>query len=162
MYTFKLWKVFRDNSYYTPTVTGMLTKIRIVISSDLTLTDQLSSTFCHSWDVVPTHQYFLFTIYWRAKSMCSFCVIASNYTTEVETWETDYSSFSSFNFACKLFNIAAIHVDPTLPSVKFRQSIIELDDSVFGKFGIPDNLDMYMLVLFLKKVQSNANDMFPL
>jgi len=52
--------------------------------------------------------------------------------------KNEYSSFAPLNFACELFNMAAKHVDPSLPSVKFRQSIIELDDSVFGKYGNPD------------------------
>jgi len=49
-----------------------------------------------------------------------------------------YSRFSPFNFACQLFNMAAAHVDPSLPSLLFRQSVLKLDDSIFEKFGNPD------------------------
>lgn len=48
----------------------------------------------------------------------------------------DYSRFSSFNFACRLFNIAASHIDPTLPTQQFRHNVQDLDDSLFGSFGI--------------------------
>lgn len=47
-----------------------------------------------------------------------------------------YSTFSPFNFACRLFNIAVRHVDPTLPTTNFRRSVKELEDSIFGVFGI--------------------------
>lgn len=48
----------------------------------------------------------------------------------------EYMRFSSLNFACRLFNLAVNHVDPTLPSREFRRNVHDLDDSVFGKFGI--------------------------
>jgi len=55
--------------------------------------------------------------------------------TEEITYRRDYLTFSPFNFACRLFNLAAIHVDPTLPSREFRRSVVDLDDSVFGSFA---------------------------
>lgn len=48
----------------------------------------------------------------------------------------DYMRFSPLNFACRLFNIAVDHVDPTLPSNQFRNKVRALDDSVFGTFGL--------------------------
>lgn len=48
----------------------------------------------------------------------------------------DYSQFSPFNFACRLFNLAVNHVDPTLPTREFRSSVHRLDDSIFGSFGL--------------------------
>lgn len=50
----------------------------------------------------------------------------------------DYMRFSPFDFACHLFNLAANHVDPTIPSREFRRRVQGLDDSVFGKFGLVD------------------------
>lgn len=48
----------------------------------------------------------------------------------------DYMRNSPFNFACRLFNLAAGHVDPTLPTREFRRDVHDLDDSVFGQFGV--------------------------
>ena len=47
-----------------------------------------------------------------------------------------YFRFSPLNFACRLFNIAANHVDTTLPSSEFRSKVRDLDDSVFRSFGV--------------------------
>lgn len=47
----------------------------------------------------------------------------------------EYSAFSPFNFACRLFNLAAAHVDPTLSSRDFRHNVLELDDSVFDSYA---------------------------
>ena len=51
------------------------------------------------------------------------------------TYRREYLTNSPFNFACRLFNFAATHVDPTLPSREFRRNVIELDDSMFGSFS---------------------------
>lgn len=47
----------------------------------------------------------------------------------------EYLQYSSLNFACRLFNRAVNHVDPTLPSHEFKRSVNGLEDSVFGMFG---------------------------
>ena len=47
----------------------------------------------------------------------------------------DYLKYSPFNFACRLFNLAAAHVDPTLPALEFRRNVQELDDSVFCSYA---------------------------
>lgn len=46
-----------------------------------------------------------------------------------------YSNYSPFNFACRLFNLAVAHVDPTVPSLQFRHNVIQLDNLIFGSFG---------------------------
>ena len=53
----------------------------------------------------------------------------------LDAYRREYLTFSPFNFACRLFNLAAIHVDPTLPSKEFRRIVTELDDSAFGPFA---------------------------
>lgn len=53
----------------------------------------------------------------------------------IETFRRDYLTYSPFKFACRLFNLATAHVDPTLPSHEFRRIIRELDDSVFDSFA---------------------------
>ena len=53
----------------------------------------------------------------------------------IDRCSREYQTYSPFNFVCRLFNLAAAHVDPTLPSREFRNAIQELDDSVFGTFA---------------------------
>ena len=41
---------------------------------------------------------------------------------------------SPFTVACKLFNVAARHVDPTLPRQLFRSSLLKLPDDLFDRW----------------------------
>lgn len=48
---------------------------------------------------------------------------------------TDHSLFSPFNNACRIFNHAALFIDPTLPRVDFRRKLLRLPDTAFGAWA---------------------------
>jgi len=62
-------------------------------------------------------------------------ILRNSSLIRINTCRREYQTYSPFNFACRLFNLAANHVDPTLPSREFRRIVMELDDSVFGTFA---------------------------
>lgn len=45
---------------------------------------------------------------------------------------TDHSTYSSFNNACRMYNHAALFIDPSLAHDQFRRKLLKLPDSVFG------------------------------
>lgn len=49
---------------------------------------------------------------------------------------TDHSTMAPFNNACRMFNYAALFIDPTLPHHQFRQKLIHLPDESFGPWLI--------------------------
>lgn len=46
--------------------------------------------------------------------------------------KTDYMLNSPFNIACRIFNHAALFIDPTLPTYQFAEKVKKLPDSAFG------------------------------
>lgn len=49
----------------------------------------------------------------------------------LEVSRQDYFRLSSLNSTCRLFNVAAAHIDPTLPPKLFPSQVIDLLDGVF-------------------------------
>lgn len=45
---------------------------------------------------------------------------------------TDTSTYSSFNNACRIFNHAALFIDPSLSQYEFRNKLLTLPDTAFG------------------------------
>lgn len=48
---------------------------------------------------------------------------------------TDHSTMSPFNNACRLFNYAALFIEPSLPQYEFRQKLLRLPDEAFGAWA---------------------------
>lgn len=59
----------------------------------------------------------------------------ANFIT-IETCKKEYLRMSPFNKACSLFNIAARHIDPSLPRCRFRTALLGLPDDVFGDWTV--------------------------
>lgn len=53
---------------------------------------------------------------------------------KINSFRTDNVLNSSFITTCKIFNLIALFIDPTLPKNEFKKEIIKLPDSVFLKY----------------------------
>lgn len=51
-------------------------------------------------------------------------------------YKTDHSLYSPLNYTCRMFNYAAIYIDPTLPHHEFRQKLLKLPDEIFGSWAM--------------------------
>lgn len=49
--------------------------------------------------------------------------------------KTDFSTYSPLNNACRMFNHAALFIDPTIPHYAFRKKLLALPDSAFGQWS---------------------------
>ena len=47
---------------------------------------------------------------------------------------SDASTYSPFNNACRIFNHAALFIDPTIPQLEFKRKLIQLPDTAFGNW----------------------------
>lgn len=50
----------------------------------------------------------------------------------MDTFRTDHSWMSPFNNACRMFNNAALFIDPTIPHHQFRKKLLSLPDAALG------------------------------
>lgn len=52
----------------------------------------------------------------------------------IKYYHTEYGLFSSFNMACRAFNIATLFIDPTEDFLTFRRKLLSVPDDVFKNF----------------------------
>lgn len=51
---------------------------------------------------------------------------------KLKTYRTDHTTHSPFNNACRIFNHAALFIEPSLPHIEFRKRLFQLPDYSFG------------------------------
>lgn len=47
---------------------------------------------------------------------------------------TNHSTASPFNNACRIFNCAALFIDPSLPHYQFKEKLLQIPDAAFGQW----------------------------